>query len=72
VASVPVTTSKWIAQQLVGILDSQEAGAVGVRRVGMEALGEASMCSADLDARRVPIKPQHAVGIRHALHRRHV
>ena len=46
--AVPLAAAQRVRQQLVGLLDGQEALLVAARAIGMEALGEASMGGLDL------------------------
>ena len=69
VLAIPVAAAERVAQQLVGILDRQEAGRVGVRGVRVVSLGEAPMGGLDLGRRRLATDAEHAVGVGDALHR---
>jgi hypothetical protein len=67
-AAIPFATAHRITEQLVGVLDSQEARRVGLRRIRVEALGQAPMGGLDLGRRRLAAEAEDPVWIRDALH----
>jgi hypothetical protein len=70
VPAIPFATAQRIAEQLVCVLDGQEASRIGVRRIRVIALRQASVGGLDLGGRRLAADAEDAVGIRDALHGR--
>jgi hypothetical protein len=63
VEPVPLVAAEWIGQQLVGLLNGQEALLVAAAPIGVEALCEPPMRSLDLTQVGAGKDAEDAVGI---------